>query len=143
MVRLLMFAAIAFSACSDDKDKDLPITPANLLGTWQITFEEILWTYSDGTQEKFLNTYPDVFDNNFYRTWTFQDNGICVDRIYFDNFEDDDPYYFYYTLSGNLLSIEIVYTIQKLTSSELVLWYRYDEGDGIKGETTETYRRIE
>ena len=47
-----IFMAVSFSACSDDdKDDNLPITTANLAGTWQITLDEGWATYSDGTRD--------------------------------------------------------------------------------------------
>ena len=70
-----MFAAVSFSACSDDDDNK--IDPNQIAGTWQITREvgyEIV--PGEGKMEKDI-TYPidDVNDDyGFYFTYTFNEH---------------------------------------------------------------------
>lgn len=144
-----MFAAISFSACTDDdKDQDLPITAANLAGTWQITLYEGWEIIYDGTREEWRITYPDTSDGNYYWTYTFnnQDSGICTQETFADYHDPHKVYKedYVYSLSGNTIKlgpqneIPINYEIRRLTKSQLIL---YCSGD--KYEGTEIYTRIE
>ena len=146
-----MFVAVSFSACSDDdKDDSLPITTANIAGTWHITLDEGWATYSDGTRDDWSDVYPDVSDGNYYWTYTFDTNGTCIRKSHADYLENEDiPDYFTYSISGNTLSMKcemdsdlnFVGTIKKLTSSHLVI-FRSGEDAFEKYEETETYKRL-
>ena len=69
-----MFAVVSFSACSDDDDnKD-----ASIVGTWQITYYEGWATFSDGTRDDWSDAYPLTSEGNYYWTYTFNENGTCV-----------------------------------------------------------------
>lgn len=143
-----MFAAVSFSACTDDdKDKDLPITAANLAGTWQITLSEG-WEIYDGTRDEWHIPYPDTSDGNYYWTFSFnnQDSGNCIKETFADYHDPNKVYAedYTYSLSGKTLKlgpqneIPLNYEIKKLTQSQLIL-YR----SGEKYEETEIYTRIE
>lgn len=76
-----MFAVVSFSACSDDDDnKD-----ASIVGTWQITYYEGWATFSDGTRDDWSDAYPLTSEGNYYWTYTFNENGTCVQTDYSDN----------------------------------------------------------
>ena len=77
-----MFAAVSFSACSDDDDKD---KDASIVGTWQITYYEGWATFSDGTRDDWSDAYPLTTEGNYYWTYTFNENGTCVQTDYSDN----------------------------------------------------------
>ena len=53
-----MFAAVSFSACSDDDDNK--IDPNQITGTWQITLIEGWSVDSDGTQDEWSDSYPAI-----------------------------------------------------------------------------------
>ena len=146
-----LFVAVFFSACSDDdKDDNLPITTANLAGTWQITLYEGWAAYSDGTRDDWSDVYPDVSDGNYYWTYTFDTNGTCLRESHDDNNENEDaPDYFTYSISGNTLTMKcemdsdlnFVGTIKKLTNTHLVI-FRSGEDAFEKYEETESYKRL-
>ena len=100
-----MFAAVSFSACSDDDDNK--IDPNQIAGTWQITREvgyEIV--PGEGKMEKDI-TYPidDVNDDyGFYFTYTFNENGTgrYKSYYYYDNNRLDSNWSIEYTISNNL-----------------------------------------
>lgn len=148
-----MFAAVSFSACSDDDNK---IDPNQIAGTWQITREvgyEIV--PGEGKMEKDI-TYPidDVNDDyGFYFTYTFNENGTgrYKSYYYYDNNRLDSNWSIEYTISNNqLLMYEepeegnptSVYNIKELTKSKLVLLYKVDDSDGYKAEITTTFKKI-
>ena len=56
-----MFAAVSFSACSDDDDKD-----ASIIGTWMIAHSEGWVIYSDGTRDDFNDDYPNDIDYYYW-----------------------------------------------------------------------------
>lgn len=143
-----LLAAISFSACSDNDDTNLPITPDTIAGTWQITHEQGWCIYDDGEEsgkETWSDDYP--MEDGYYWTLTFDKNGACVKTEH-----DSGKFYsehYTYSISGNVLTLNYSgedeaeeYEIKKLTESQLVLVNTY------KGETelevnTTTYKRIE
>lgn len=140
-----MFAVVSFSACSDDDDnKD-----ASIVGTWQITYYEGWATFSDGTRDDWSDAYPLTSEGNYYWTYTFNENGTCVQTDYSDNKNDDSsPMHFTYSVNGNTLTMtestgefQNVFQIKKLSQSQLVL-FRSGEDAHEKFEETETYKRI-
>ncbi|WP_302449584.1 lipocalin family protein [Alistipes shahii] len=149
-----MFAAVSFSACSDDDDNK--IDPNQIAETWQITREvgyEIV--PGEGKMEKDI-TCPidDVNDDyGFYFTYTFNENGTgrYKSYYYYDNNRLDSNWSIEYTISNNqLLMYEepeegnptSVYNIKELTKSKLVLLYKVDDSDGYKAEITTTFKKI-
>ena len=92
-----MFAVVSFSSCSDDDDnKD-----ASIVGTWQITYYEGWATFSDGTRVDWSDAYPLTSEGNYYWTYTFNENGTCVQTDYSDNKNDDSsPMHFTYSVNG-------------------------------------------
>ena len=149
-----MFAAVSFSACSDDDDNK--IDPNQIAGTWQITREvgyEIV--PGEGKMEKDI-AYPidDVNDDyGFYFTYTLNENGTgrYKSYYYYDNNRLDSNWSIEYTISNNqLLMYEepeegnptSVYDIKELTKNKLVLFEKIDDNDGYKAEITTTFKRI-
>ena len=53
----VLFAAVSFSACSDDNDDNLPITPANIAGTWQIIRLEGSSIHYNGNRYNYSDDY--------------------------------------------------------------------------------------
>lgn len=143
LIVVAMFAAVFFSACSDDDKADnLPITTANLAGTWQITLDEGWDTYTtDGQREYWSDVYPDVSEDNYYWTYTFDTNGVCIIKDY-DDYSQEETDYCTYSIVGNTLAIKgegfnHAGTIKKLSQSQLILFYSDEDC-----EYTETYKRI-
>ncbi|WP_196011784.1 lipocalin family protein [Alistipes onderdonkii] len=86
-----MFAAVSFSACSDDDDNK--INPNNIVGTWQIIEIHENDSYSD---EK----WPTESD---YYTYTFSENGTAILKWYDGS---NEVYNYTYTIAGNELTLE-------------------------------------
>lgn len=115
-----MFAAVSFSACSDDDDFDV----ANIVGTWKYV-REVGYEISDGEREDYDETINSdmryVFNEDGTGKLTEKEDGY---------FHDDRP--FTWAASGssqltisftNVSNGEQTYTILKLTSSEMQLHY--------------------
>ena len=144
-----MFAAVSFSACSDDDDnKD-----ASIVGTWQITLDEGWETFNSSTPRHWSEPYP---SDGYYYTYTFDGKGSCISNMYTNGREDEDsPIHYTYSISGNTLimneqsndPIKYVYEIKKLTNSELILfiheeeWFEAENRTG-EYEQTETFKRL-
>lgn len=143
-----LFAAVSFSACSDDDDN---INPNQIIGTWQITLDEGWAIYSDGSRDDWSDTYPDASDGNYYWTYTFKEDGICVQENHADYHNPGDDYTdeYNYSISGNTLTMkgktdsELTFTgtIKELTSNKLVLFSNGEDADE-KFEQTETYIKV-
>ena len=144
LIAASLFAAVSFSACSDDNDSD-----ASIVSTWMITHSEGWVIYSDGSRDDFNDDYPNDIDS-YYWTYSFDDNGACVEKSYTDHATDDDhPTYFTYTISGKTLTLkesngafQYVFEIQSLTSQSLVLFEKGEKDNGEKFEYTYTYKKI-
>lgn len=143
-----LFAATSFSACSDEDEN---INPNQIIGTWQISSEEGWATYSDGSRDDWAVTYPDASDGNYYWTYTFREDGICVRESYADYHDSSDDYTdeYSYSISGNTLTmmgktdsdLSFTGTIKELSSNKLVLFSNGEDVDE-KFEQTETYIKI-
>ena len=154
-----LFALITFAACSDDDDEsNLPATPANIVGTWQIVHAE---GHDDdvieGDEDTWSEDYPYTDEENddeegFYWTYTFDERGTGTYMEYMEG-SHPESVEFSYSISGNTLTIngdpnnddwdiDDIYQIKSLTKSQLVLFERssYDSGDW--EENTMTYKRI-
>lgn len=139
-----MFAAVSFSACSDDDDKD-----ASIIGTWMIAHSEGWVIYSDGTRDDFNDDYPNDIDY-YYWIYMFDDKGTCVRKSYTDHAADDEhPDYFTYTINGKTLTLkeskgafQNVFEIKSLTSQSLVLYEKGEKEDGERFEYTYIYKRM-
>jgi len=139
-----LLAAISFSACSDDDEPNLPLTPESIAGTWQCTHEDG-WEIYDGEKDTWSDNYPD--EEGWYATCSFDENGSFTQSEY-DNDKIDYTGNGTYSISGNKLTIKIKYEdahtfeIKKLTGSQLVL---FDKGADSYGswEITTTLKRIE
>ena len=157
-----LFAAITFAACSDDDDEsNLPATPANIVGTWQIVNEQGYEDdHYDGYKDTWSEDYPYVDEDGWwYWTYTFDEGGTGtytdIGTIDKGKVEYADSWKLNYSISGNTLAITIwydddeveeeSYQIKSLTKSKLVLFaseYGGDWGDGGSWENTTTYKRI-
>ena len=56
LLAAVMFAAVTFSACSDDDDNK--IDPNQIAGTWQITLIEGWSVNNDGIRDEWSDSYP-------------------------------------------------------------------------------------
>lgn len=144
-----LFAAVSFSACSDDDDN---INPNQIIGTWQITREigyEIV--PGEGRFEKDI-TYPidDVNDDyGFYYTYTFNEDGSGTYKSfnYYENNQLQEEWPLKYSISNNVLIIPQEYEyngtfkIEQLTKTQLVLFGEIDD-DGYKAAITYTFKKI-
>ena len=150
-----LFAAISFAACSDDDDEsNLPVTEANIVGTWKIVHEQ---GYEDDGYE--IETWSDDYpctdeDVWWYWTFTFDEGGTCtqkeidiIDKVESSSGSDK----FSYSISGNTLTLSnedeggddiVRYRIDKLTKSQLVLFESQDDGYYSHLENTMTFKRI-
>jgi len=144
-----LFAALSFTACSDDDETNLPITPDNIVGTWQIVHQEG-WEIYDGEKDTWSDDYPDEY--GWYSTTTFNKNGTYTTTDYeYDDYEDEnyiETKTGSYSISDNTLTMKkdysnksYKYEIRKLTESELVLLDVYEEPD-YSFEETSTFKRI-
>lgn len=141
-----LFAAVSFSACSDD-DKD-DNKDASIVGTWQIT-REVGYEIVPG-EGKFDEdiTYPidDVNDAyGFYYTYTFNEDGSGTYKSfnYYENNQLQEEWPLKYSISNNVLTIpqEYEFKIEQLTKTQLVLFEEIDD-DGYKAAITYTFKRI-
>ena len=116
-----LFAAVSFSACSDDDNFDA----GSIVGTWKYV-REVGYEISDGEREDYDETI------NHPMHYTFNENGSGK----LSEYGSDDT--FTWSMSGgNQLTIsftdesdrEQTYTIVKLTSSEMQLFYHIKELD--------------
>ena len=132
-----MFAAVSFSACSDDDDK---MNPNNIIGTWQIIEIHENDSYSD-------EIWPTESD---YYTYTFNENGTAILKWHDGSNEE---YNYNYSINGNVLTMNeknttepmtYIFQIKELTESRLVLFEHEvnpdDENDVY--EATLTFKKI-
>lgn len=137
LLAAVMFAAVTFSACSDDDDK---MNPNNIIGTWQIIEIHENDSYSD-------EIWP---TENDYYTYTFNDNGTAILKWHDGSNEE---YNYTYSINGNVLTLQeknetepmtYIFQIKELTKSRLVLFEREvnpdDENDVY--EATLTFKKI-
>ena len=133
-----MFAAVSFSACSDDDDKD--VNPNQIIGTWQIIEIHENDSYSD-------EIWPTESD---YYTYTFNENGTAILKWHDGSNEE---YNYNYSINGNVLTMNeknttepmtYIFQIKELTKSRLVLFEHEvnpdDENDVY--EATLTFKKI-
>ncbi|BFK46758.1 lipocalin family protein [Alistipes sp. i18-0019-D1] len=132
-----MFAAVSFSACSDDDDK---MNPNNIIGTWQIIEIHENDSYSD-------EIWPTESD---YYTYTFNENGTAILKWHDGSNEE---YNYNYSINGNVLTMNeknttepmtYIFQIKELAKSRLVLFEHEvnpdDENDVY--EATLTFKKI-
>lgn len=137
LLAAVMFAAVTFSACSDDDDK---MNPNNIIGTWQIIEIHENDSYSD-------EIWP---TENDYYTYTFNDNGTAILKWHDGS---NEVYNYTYSINGNVLTLQeknetepmtYIFQIKELTKSRLVLFEREvnpdDENDVY--EATLTFKKI-
>ena len=90
LLAAVMFAAVTFSACSDDDDK---MNPNNIIGTWQIIEIHENDSYSD-------EIWP---TENDYYTYTFNDNGTAILKWHDGS---NEVYNYTYSINGNVLTLQ-------------------------------------
>lgn len=151
-IAAVLSASALFPACSDKHDNK--ISPAQLVGTWQITLDEGWEIFAeDGSREEWSTSYPDASEGNYYWTLTFKENGVCIYESHSDTHSPDIDYTaeYTYTVSGNTLTtqrkkeesdLDFSGTIKKLSSDQLVLFRSGSDADG-QFEQTETYKKVE
>lgn len=138
LLAAVMFAAVTFSACSDDDDKD--VNPNQIIGTWQIIEIHENDSYSD-------EIWPTESD---YYTYTFNENGTAILKWHDGSNEE---YNYNYSINGNVLTMNeknttepmtYIFQIKELTKSRLVLFEHEvnpdDENDVY--EATLTFKKI-
>ena len=143
-VMFIMFLMSAFmltglTSCSDDDDNNEEPTQANIVGTWQTTYVDV-WDKVNGVDdgEGYKGEYTGI-------TITFDDHQNMTMR---GTDIDGTPMYAAgtYSITGNKLILnsdgdtsEI--TITRLTETELILEYSYEED--WEDEHLEGYTRME
>ena len=121
LLAAIMFAAVSFSACSDDKDDN---NNASIVGTWQL-----VRTYGYDVDQEYDS--DDTDDQEF---WTFNADGTTGIINWRDGSNDKIP--FTYSVNENTLTKEFIdenttptiYKITKLTTKELQL-YVYEKAN--------------
>lgn len=121
LLAAIMFAAVSFSACSDDKDDN---NNASIVGTWQL-----VRTYGYDVDQEYDS--DDTDDQEF---WTFNADGTTGIINWRDGSNDKMP--FTYSVNENTLTKEFIdenttptiYKITKLTTKELQL-YVYEKAN--------------
>lgn len=146
----VLFAAVSFSACSDDNDDNLPITPANIAGTWQIIRLEGSSIHYNGNRYNYSDDFTDVLTDEYDGwTYTFNTNGTCIRKGLVGSSHFDYIYYIHgntllmqsETKDSNYDFLNFVGIIKKLTDSHLVI-FRSGTDENRKYEKTETYKRL-
>lgn len=148
-----LFTACSLSACSDDGD-DSTLNPDQIVGTWQITLDQGWATYDDGTRDDWSVIYPDASDGNYYWTYTFREDGICIRESHADYYSPGENHTdeYTYTIADNRLTmkcttdsdLDFACTIQSLSSEQLILYTRDTEPSisHEEFEQTEIYKRV-
>ena len=128
LLAAVMFAAVTFSACSDDDDNK--IDPNQIAGTWQITLIEGWSVNNDGIRDEWSDSYPAIDDDDYYWTYTFDGHGK-MKRVSYTNQSVNNSTNGTYTMSNNVLTIvekdgdyeEMQeFHIKIITSSQLILF---------------------
>lgn len=143
-----LFSIMTFSlvSCSDDDEEVVIAT--DLVGKWQGVSRTEVTKSGDAEQE--------VTSNINYLGIEFTADGKYVEGRYFDEYGwnwaewggEDDEYYGSYTYKNRKLTVTsesgITYEInvKELTSSKLVIEYRYKEAENVSHEISDEYRRI-
>ncbi len=140
-----MFAAVSFSACSDD-DKDANINPSQIVGTWEYVH---YYSYDkddiDGVNEF---EYDIVKGDENWRKLVFNADGtFTIEGA--DGVDTSTKHY--YSIKGNTITKKHVYTdgesdtdvqtITTLNSTTLVI-EEVEKGEGYYGKSVWTYKRI-
>ena len=143
-VMFIMFLMSAFmltglTSCSDDDDNSEEPTQANIVGTWQTTYVDV-WDKVNGVDdgESYKGEYTKImltFDNN---------RNVSINGSDFDGTPIISAGK--YSITGNKLTIEnegeeSEITITRLTETELILEYTYEED--WENEYLEGYMKLE
>ena len=132
-----MFAAVSFSACSDDDDKD----DASIVGEWQLT-HSVGYTIELGQRNDFDKTFP---DNGYYTGYIFNESGKgTYYATYTDSATPEESTPITYSISGKTLTITAsgdtqTFEIKELSSAKLVLYENNTDAEYVE---TNTYIRV-
>ena len=132
MKRLIaIFFGILVFSCSSDSSNELAITSQNILGKWYLKGG----TVNNGTFENYQHDCVDKKDyQEFFNSGELLFNGFDVSCVLNDTETSN------WNLSGNILTIsnqnfdpmvyQDIYTVEKLTSNELILKQTTTEPEG-------------
>lgn len=117
----IMFAAVSFLACSDDKDDN---KDASIVGTWQL-----VRTYGYEVDQEYDS--DDTDDQEF---WTFNADGATGIINWRDGSNDKMP--FTYSVNEKKLTLKLEedttptnYTITTLTAKELAIYIKEKDNE--------------
>lgn len=117
----IMFAAVSFLACSDDKDDN---KDASIVGTWQL-----VRTYGYEVDQEYDS--DDTDDQEF---WTFNTDGATGIINWRDGSNDKMP--FTYSVNEKKLTLKLEedttptnYTITTLTAKELAIYIKEQDNE--------------
>lgn len=117
----IMFAAVSFLACSDDKDDN---KDASIVGTWQL-----VCTYGYEVDQEYDS--DDTDDQEF---WTFNADGATGIINWRDGSNDKMP--FTYSVNEKKLTLKLEedttptnYTITTLTAKELAIYIKEQDNE--------------
>ncbi len=131
---------LVWSGCS--KDDQASIDASKLIGTWELTKDY------DGEDDYWDEEWGEEY--GFVLIKKFQADGIMkkIRQEYYGDFSTRD--YLYSVESNRLILLDIsdnydriVYRIEKLTSTELILAYDYRGDNGRTCTDKEYYKRID
>ncbi len=111
LFRLMLLCAascVAFSACSDDDDHAVTLTPSIVVGTWDVTYAELDGQSAD-VPEGYI--YMTLRADGTYRTVMFSDYYVGTYRLQGNTVVGTTPdpiteYYRFVRLSGNDAEID-------------------------------------
>ena len=134
MKKLFLFCLVAatattFLSCSKD---DVSISKENLVGRWEI-YKYAEYDPEDGYGWDVDDEYGEKY--GYRMIWEFRSDGTLqtIEMEYYNGKWNSEEWWLEYSLNGNKLKLWDEYeseswTVEKLTSNELVL--KFDWGDG-------------
>ena len=129
-----MFAAVSFSACSNDED-------TSIIGEWQLT-RSVGYEIESGEQHNFYKTFP---DDGYYTGYIFNENGKgTYYATYTDSATPEESTPITYSISGKTLTITAsgdtqTFEIKELSSDKLVLYENNLDAEYVENTT---YKRV-
>ena len=135
LIAAAMFAAVSFSACSDDKDE------ASIVGEWQLT-HSVGYVIEAGEQYDFDKTFP---NDGYYTGYIFNEDGKgTYYATYTSSTTPEESTPITYSISGKTLTITAsgntqTFEIKELSSAKLVLYENNLDAEYVE---TNTYKRV-